>query len=415
MTDLSLKVTRGDTTFMYAIGAFCVRFHLRLDEKVNPERMRVALDKTAKRYPYFCVTLKKNEKEYYYEPNDAPIALLNTTEKVELPSKESNDHIWAVCYNEDYIYVDFFHGRADATAIYRVIATLLYYYYDVKDSTGVLTLETPITEKETHDPLEDLPTVDLSSIKRPPPAQPLIVSDESSLKLTNGKLIKLTLDEESFVKFAKENNGTPGIMICVLMGRALNRIHSKHERPILCSYTVNARPMLHAEETFHNCTSGAILPFDEVREKPLNEQCAAFREKTKQQTDEGAVQRSMTFLGSMAKMVLDIPNLEKKVQVARQAVSANRTSYVVSYVGRWKQEEIGKHIQELWTETNVGRYPVVELAAVNGRIFISFMQSFDERIYFDALVEELKENGIGYIECSETTLAKSFACSWRKQ
>ena len=57
----SLKVTRGDATMLYATarGSYTVRLHLGLDQNVDPEAMRRALDQTAERYPYFCVTLKK--------------------------------------------------------------------------------------------------------------------------------------------------------------------------------------------------------------------------------------------------------------------------------------------------------------------------------------------------------------------
>ena len=53
-----------------------MRLHLRLDEPIRPDVMRKALDLTAKRYPYFCVSLKRNEREAYYVRNDSPVALV---------------------------------------------------------------------------------------------------------------------------------------------------------------------------------------------------------------------------------------------------------------------------------------------------------------------------------------------------
>jgi hypothetical protein len=58
----------------------------------------------------------------------------------------------------------------------------------------------------------------------------------------------------------------------------------------------------------------------------------------------------MTVAGSMAQMILDIPDFSTK-------------------------------------------------AAVNGNICVSFLQPFSERLYYGALLEELKENGIPYREC----------------
>ena len=75
MTDLALKVTRGDATMLYATshGSYTIRAHLRLDHKIDGQKLRSAVDKTAGRYPYFCVSLGKNEREYYYEVNEKPV------------------------------------------------------------------------------------------------------------------------------------------------------------------------------------------------------------------------------------------------------------------------------------------------------------------------------------------------------
>jgi hypothetical protein len=45
------------------------------------------------------------------------------------------------------------------------------------------------------------------------------------------------------------------------------------------------------------------------------------------------------------------------------------------------------------------------VAAVNGRIFISFIQAFKERLYYDAFLKELQENGIQYSECGENEIS----------
>jgi len=129
MTDPGVKITRGDATMLYATshGSYTIRFHLRLDQRIDGQRLRIALDRTAKRYPYFCVSLKRNEREYGYEVNNRPVALLHTHQAITLGAPETNGHIWAVCYDQDDLYIDFFHGRSDGTGAYALIATLLYY------------------------------------------------------------------------------------------------------------------------------------------------------------------------------------------------------------------------------------------------------------------------------------------------
>ena len=174
MTDPGLKITRGDATMLYATshGSYTIRFHLRLDQRIDGQRLRIALDRTAKRYPYFCVSLKRNEREYGYEVNNRPVALLHTHQAITLGAPETNGHIWAVCYDQDDLYIDFFHGRSDGTGAYALIATLLYYYLDEQDIPGIRTLDTPVSDQENHDPVEDLPLLDLSRIHFPAPRRP---------------------------------------------------------------------------------------------------------------------------------------------------------------------------------------------------------------------------------------------------
>ncbi|MDO4538968.1 MAG: hypothetical protein Q4B54_12460, partial [Coriobacteriales bacterium] len=228
-----LNVTRGDTLMLYGMTKrnYSIRFEIRLDRPINPDEMRIAIDKTVKRYPYFSVTLKKNDKEYYYERNDAPVALIHTREMTRLNSEESNGHIWAVCYDEDSLFVDFYHGRSDGTGVYFLVSTLLYYYLvqqdNALDATGIRTLDTPITEGEVHDPLDDLPVVDMSSFKAPPTPPMINLMEASDLHRAQekGVIHKLMIPEESFIAFSKENDATPGIMVCVLFARAIRRVH----------------------------------------------------------------------------------------------------------------------------------------------------------------------------------------------
>ena len=410
MTDLKLNVTRGGATMLYATASrdFCVRYHLRLDDVIDPDILRKAVSNTAKRFPYFSVTRKKNEKEYYYEENHLPIAVINTDKRITLCSEETNYHIWAVCYYDDNLFVDFYHGRSDGTGMYYLTATLLYYYfheqYGLEDSTGIRTLDDPITEEETHDPIEDLPIIDLSTIMVPPKTSSLRLMEESGFEMHPeiGKFFKIKIPEEKFFSFSKTNGASPGVMLCVLMARSVGRLHSDNLNPIKNFYVANARPMLNAKETFHNCIHTVALHYDEkVRSMPLDKQCAVFRESTMKQIDEEKVRHDMTLEGSLSKLVMDIPDLAVKEKFAIHSVesSFSAATFVVSYVGRWKQTQLGEHVREFWIQSPPGFEPLLEVTAINGYFFVSFLQCFKESKYYDAFLEELGANGIEYEEC----------------
>ena len=305
-------------------------------------------------------------------------------------------------------------GRADGAGVYPVIDTLLYYYfeekYGLKDSSGIRTLDDPITEKEVCDPVEKLPVIDLSTVKIPQLPKALSLLETSGLKRSEGKgrLFKLMITEKSFLPLTKANDASPGIMLCVLMTRAIERVHPEHADPLVCSYVVNARPMLHSPESFHNCTNRVLIHYDEkIRNMPLDKQCTSYRGKTILQTDDETVQRKMTVSGSLAKRVIDAPDIATKIGIARKMAGNifSTSTFMVSYVGKCKQDQLGEHIKEFWTETPSGAFPLIEVAAVGGRIFVSLIQGFDDDMYYQALVEELKANGIDFTECGNEPIS----------
>ena len=169
------KITLGDA--MPMIGSFgihldyTVRLKLRLRDKIDCEILKEAVDKTRQRYPYLCVQMKKDNENFFYVDNPAPVAVLHTDSSIRLNTEETNYHVWCVCYHEDWLCLDFYHGITDGTGMYMVLATLLYYYcekrYGVTDHMGIRTLDDPILPQETIDPMEHLPELDLSGKKAP--------------------------------------------------------------------------------------------------------------------------------------------------------------------------------------------------------------------------------------------------------
>lgn len=412
---MNLKVTPGNAMMFYSTisGSYTIRIHVRLDEEIDDEMMRRALEITARRYPYFCVSLKKNDREYYYEPNDAPVVLLHSADPVRLNSEQTNHHIWCISTDGDNLYLHFFHGRADGCGVYPLIATLLFYYfrerYGLVDATGIRTLETPISQEELQDPVEALPLIDLAKVASTP-VRALDLFKEIGLTpaTDKGYVYRISLPEESFIPFMREHDASPGVLVNVLFSRAIDRIAPAHEAPIVGGYVVNARPMLHHTETFHNCTSMVYLTFeDRVKAMPLEKQCTVYRGMTFLQSDEDHVQKKMRVTASLADMLSKLPNLSSKIDTSQRIMgnTFGGITYMVSYVGKWKQKQLESHIREFWLETPVGRYPVVEISAVNGLITLSIMQRFEEDDLYRAFLKEMDVLHLKYHEHGRETIA----------
>jgi hypothetical protein len=68
----------------------------------------------------------------------------------------------------------------------------------------------------------------------------------------------------------------------------------------------------------------------------------------------------------------------------------------VSYTGKWKHPAAGAYIREFWTHPPNTFSLMVEIAAVNGRIFLSVQQRFREDTVRECFLRQLEQHGIPY-------------------
>ncbi|MBQ6048624.1 MAG: hypothetical protein IJL40_04765 [Oscillospiraceae bacterium] len=403
-----IKITAGDLMHVYGSQAtgvdYTVRLCLRMTDSVEEKALRKAVSATEKRYPYLCVTLKEDSREYYYVRNQTPVQLIRTSERIRLNDPVSGGHVWAVCYDDDRIFLDFYHGIADGAGMYTVLSTLLYYYcrecYGTDDHEGIRTLEDEIPTVETDDPLDACPPITLSSseAKEPPHAFSLI--EDAGMSLTDVRYHDIEIPEEAFLKFAFENDASPGTMIALLTARAIDGFHPIRNKPITGAYVVNTRPMIGAPLNHHNCLSTVRLEYtDRIRKMPLMTQCTVYRGKTILQSDSDNIIPVMAaYAGRNKAIEAAFPLREAREKAFYEPFDCGNTyfTYLVSYVGKWRYDQIGQHIREFYTHAPATFYFLLEISAVNGRLFLTVQQRFAEDRYLEALLKQFDENGIPY-------------------
>ena len=98
--------------------------------------------------------------------NRRPVVITHSLHGVDLNSPESNYHMIAFCWQDNWIILDVFHGMTDGTGAYEIVRTLLYYYcsgrYNVTlNDSGIRLAGDEISQEEWIDPVAgrtDLPT-----------------------------------------------------------------------------------------------------------------------------------------------------------------------------------------------------------------------------------------------------------------
>ncbi len=400
-----MKITSSDILHTYgSIGLnmdYAVRLSVRLTDDIKKEDIIRATELTAKRYPYMSVRMTHNDSEIFYEKNEEKVAVINTSERITLSGAESNYHIWAVAYYNDYIHLDIYHGMLDGTGMYMVLSTLLYYYcnirYGLTDHTGIRTLDDEINPLENADPLENVPSLD--EIPKPRFDEAFSLIRDAGLTRCECKVWDITLDESEFVTFAKGKGVSPGGMVSLLIARAIDRLYPNRSKPLGSSYIINARPMIDANETIHNCVNTMRLDYsDEIKILSLEEQAGAYRKIIKECSTPQYVMGVNAVTVTSNRMRLKAPEIEGKIAEFGKALMGGQRlfTFMVSYIGKWKYTSVEKYITDFKTHVPEANELLIELAAVGGKFYINVHQLFEEDCVIHEVMKELSDNGIAY-------------------
>jgi hypothetical protein len=152
-----------------------IRIRIRMRDLIDPEVLRSAVDTTMRRYPYFCVELRKIDGQYVFVDNPRPVVITHSLHGVELNSKDSNFHMVEFCWQDNWIILDVFHAMTDGTGAYEIVKTLLYYYcserYQVELSAeGIRLVGDVIDDEEWADPVAGRTDLAVPQRREMPPA-----------------------------------------------------------------------------------------------------------------------------------------------------------------------------------------------------------------------------------------------------
>ena len=401
-----MKITMGDVDSIYGCFGknydYAVRLITKMKDSVDGELLEQALRITEKRYPYLSLRMRKTEEEYYFEENPAPVVLFHSEKRLHLNMQETNYHIWAVSYQDDRIIVDVYHGLLDGLGMYKLLATLLYYYcnlrYEVTDHTGVRTLEDEIRPCEWEDPQDMLPPPVPSGDDEP--VEAFSLTRDGGLPDNDPVQYDILLPENDFVKLSSSLGGSPGTVVALLMEHALDRWFPERKKPIVCTYIINGRPMLHARETYHNCLSGAHFVYsDEMKALPFDMQNTILRGITMYCADEEKVRNDLAGKVAFCKELLkNSHTVEDRNNAFKEIVDsdARAQTCMVSYLGRWTLPATKGYMQELWGHVPAVNDLYIGMVAVDGKICLTLQQVFDDDTFLKFFCEELREHGISY-------------------
>ena len=381
-----------------------IRIRIRLRDLIDPDILRHAVDSTMKRYPYFCVELKKKDGRYTFEENHRPVVITHSLHGVALNSEASNYHMIAFCWQDNWIILDVFHGMTDGTGAYEVLRTMLYYYcserYDISlNCEGIRLVGDEISEEEWIDPVANSTRLPIPPRNEMSDALNLIASAclENDRRHT---VYSIAISESEFMRFNLDNDGSPGTMVSLLLSRAIAKMYPDAKEPVRITLCVNQRNALHKPLAHQSLVGGIMLEYkDKMRDWPLERQGTAYRGMVFAQNQEENVLMGVASQAGITRMILSKESDQERMGVAGyiNSLASRVITATVSYVGKANYREAEQYIRDfrLWTSPTANGL-TVEISAVNGRFTLDFLQTFSSPVYVNAFLKELEENEIVY-------------------
>lgn len=380
-----------------------IRLAIRMRDMIDEGPLRSAAHKAAQRFPYLCVELVHGNGVPLLARNTRDVPVLHSAEPHVIGGEETNRHLMAFSWWDNWIWIDVFHAITDGTGAYELARTLLWYYceerYGVRlRGERVRLLGDPMLPGEWIDPVAraDLPE---------PPKAPAfeaafdLVSDGDLGPERPACDFSIAIPEAEFMRFNVENDGSPATMLSLLLCRAIDGMFPDRTKPLRVNLCVNQRPALGAPLARHNLVGMARLEYkDGMRAWPIDRQGTIFRGQTMAQTMEDRVLAGVAAQRATAARLRAMGSDAERVAACASSRQASRraATATVSYVGKARFEGSERYIRDMRLTTGQTVPVLMEVSAVNGTFKLDLMQTLASDALVRAFCRELEAGGITY-------------------
>lgn len=215
-------------------------------EKVDAERLYVAVKNALSEYPIFACTIQYN-KGYYLETNEKEFKLIHVDEKNRPLSfgDNTNGYLWQMCYDSYAVTFEWCHAVSDGRGGFKFFSSVLCHYFGVET----------FTEPELNLGLESFYDKVEKGIPQKKQEKGFAAHTLPFIKRgykTDCHILKVPMSE--ILSAAKKNDSSPAAVLPPLFSMALRKhIKTKAKnRNVCCNVVIDCRgPM--GFKTMHNC------------------------------------------------------------------------------------------------------------------------------------------------------------------
>lgn len=372
-----------------------------LHEEIDEDLLREAVESLRERFPYFYVRPAIEENDLVVVPNSLPITVRNSWEPTLLMSREVNYHILAFKYEGATLAMEMCHLITDGAGTIPFFKSVLFCYLSRKtgktfDPEGFKLPGQEISEAEVGDPF---PGLDLESAK--PFYKKKTILDFYQLKKRlkakekREKAFYLKIPEEGLLRVCKENDGTPNVLLAVLLARAVRRLDPESQKTILCAVAINHKAMLGNYDNYRTFSDTAVIDFQKKYESDdLARTCTIARGQLMLQAQPENSAYYIKQVKEASEMMGRIP-LPVRTEIMKKILDLPRATFGVSYPGSQGYGPLDPYIKELYYQAEATVYDVLlETACLNHTFFLVLTQNFASEDFVEAFIEESNEVGI---------------------
>ena len=384
------------------------RIAVEMKEAMDGAALRKAVDTSIRRYPYFSIELVLTEEDVLHKvvPNSRPIVIVDGVMPVLLNSEESNRHLLSLAYAGNTVYFDMSHSLTDGTGAMEFIKTTLYYYIceiygKVFPTDHIRTLDTPMTEEELTDPYLNFPGLTEKPLGGFPGTSPAFTVEDYGVSLTKSEtLFRMSVDEKAFMKYSRENDGSPATMTSAFLAKALYRLRGDagdSDKPIRIAMPYNNRLALNKPLAHHSLVESCAVTYpSKVRDWSIEKLGTVTRGTVALQSDPSNM-RAMIYAKVMLldklRAAADLETV-KAICAESGKRGLNVVSSIVSYVGKIPLGALEDFIGSMYSCVQGFSGWIIEMNAAGGKLCYAICQAFSEDIYVKALADEMRREGI---------------------
>ena len=375
-------------------------------EEINEELLQRALERTLARMPYLSDTFTEDHGAVYYAKNPLPMTVAHTPKIRRVGGAETNWHMLDLTWDGNKTWFSMFHGFCDGQGLNTFIESTLYHYYCMKDGTeydpcGIRTDKGEMTEAETFEPCsknyEVSPDFKMPERKE----QPAPYHIPEIIPTPHGEIFEygFLLPSEALMSYVKENGTSPAVMLSMLVGEAILRMHPDADAPIVAYIPVSVRRMLGCEQTFKNCSNRAVLPVHgtPMDALPFAQRAAQLRGVLKMQMNPDLFRVQYNYIGNMyRKRMEEATDYQEELKKPSGFLSVCHDSFYIDYIGSMHKTAYSDQITDVLflCKPAMGKTLHLNIIEHNGKFRITCLACNDITPLTDVLEQVIKDHGL---------------------